>query len=404
MAERFLVVSYNYPPIAAPESRLATKAVRGLRQLGVEVDVIGGAPGWWQRTDHTLDTYAGAVTQRVRTPSWVPAVQPLRWTRRYPDAYRFTNRDTRRVLGDLDLRPYDAILTWSQWHSVHLVGLGIKRAHPELRWVAHFSDPWRNNPLRPLRGLAGALAHREEAEVLRAADVLTYTTEETRSLAIEGFVPEAMAKAYVVPHGHDPDLYPPDVVAGDGIVLRHVGSFYADRTPHGLLTGLAIVAQSDPTLLRDVRIELIGRTPPRMLRELAARGVPAGVVVARPAVDYPTSLRLMAEADALLLLDAPAVHNVYLPSKLVDYLGAARPIVGITPPGTARALVVAAGGPVADPSDPAAIAGALRAGIEAARATPVGRPWGVPSVRDAHRIDRVAARRLAVMLGTSPPG
>jgi hypothetical protein len=43
-------------------------------------------------------------------------------------------------------------------------------------------------------------------------------------------------------------------------------------------------------------------------------------------VGYQESLKLMSEADALLVIDAPADQSVFLPSKLIDYIGAGRPI------------------------------------------------------------------------------
>ena len=44
-----------------------------------------------------------------------------------------------------------------------------------------------------------------------------------------------------------------------------------------------------------------------------------------------SSLELMKTSDMLLLIDAPAEKNLFLPSKFIDYLGAERPIWAITP-------------------------------------------------------------------------
>ncbi len=99
----------------------------------------------------------------------------------------------------------------------------------------------------------------------------------------------------------------------------------------------------------------------------------------------------MSGADLLLILDAPGRHSVFLPSKLVEYLGARRPILGITPPGAASRLIEALGGRWADPSDPAAVAATLRAGIDLARASR-GRAWGDPGVAETYGAANVAAR------------
>ena len=58
-----------------------------------------------------------------------------------------------------------------------------------------------------------------------------------------------------------------------------------------------------------------------------------------PRVGYLQSLALAKSADLLLNIDAPAATSVFLPSKLIDYIGAGRPIFGITPAGTAARLI-----------------------------------------------------------------
>src|SRR6185312_7698921 len=76
-------------------------------------------------------------------------------------------------------------------------------------------------------------------------------------------------------------------------------------------------------------------------------------------VSYEESLRLMCTADALLIIDAPFEHNVFFPSKLVEYLWARRPILALTPPGTSADIVTAAGGMATSPMTPEEIADGL---------------------------------------------
>ena len=55
------------------------------------------------------------------------------------------------------------------------------------------------------------------------------------------------------------------------------------------------------------------------------------VVVATQKVPYLESLSVMRSADVLLVIDAPLEVSPFFPSKLADYMGANRPILGITP-------------------------------------------------------------------------
>ena len=68
----------------------------------------------------------------------------------------------------------------------------------------------------------------------------------------------------------------------------------------------------------------------------------------------------MAETDILLLVDAPSDVNLFLSSKLIDYLGARRPILGITSTkGTAGRVLTDYGWNVHHPDDVPGIAAAL---------------------------------------------
>ena len=38
--------------------------------------------------------------------------------------------------------PVDAIITTGPPHSMHLIGLGLKKKFKDIQWVADFRDPW----------------------------------------------------------------------------------------------------------------------------------------------------------------------------------------------------------------------------------------------------------------------
>ena len=111
----------------------------------------------------------------------------------------------------------------------------------------------------------------------------------------------------------------------------------------------------------------------------------------------------MIEADALLVLDAPAEASVFLPSKLIDYIGARRPIFGITPPGVSASLIRELGGEVADPGDAHAIADGLSRVIRSLRRGEFRDSWGDESVRARYSAS-VVARRMEDLIAEVKPG
>jgi glycosyltransferase involved in cell wall biosynthesis len=109
----------------------------------------------------------------------------------------------------------------------------------------------------------------------------------------------------------------------------------------------------------------------------------------------------MRASDVLMVIDAPFAQSPFLPSKLVDYLGARKPILGVTPPGESRDLIQRCGYPTADPRDVAAVAEAIgdladrviaeRSGSAEADAAPQAK------VYRAYHIDMIQASYAALV-------
>lgn len=167
-----------------------------------------------------------------------------------------------------------------------------------------------------------------------------------------------------------------------------------------MFEALAAILRERPDELHGVRIELVGGVPPRMLKSAAFRSLPDGLLKLVPTVDYSASLALMKQADLLLVIDAPDDLSVFLPGKLVDYLGAGVPIFGIVPPGASAQLISKLGGGVANPRRPAEIAESLTQAlrnIRERRAVGTGPAWGNPQVRAAYSADAVAERFRSIV-------
>jgi hypothetical protein len=169
-----------------------------------------------------------------------------------------------------------------------------------------------------------------------------------------------------------------------GITVRHTGEFYGRRTPKPLVETLQSIMSDDPRSLDGVCFELIGDIDPAMVRNLGVEDLPPGLVSFRPPVSYQESCSLAAAADGLLIIDAPAAKSVFLPSKLIEYVGVGRPILGITPPGAAANLIKELGGWVADPSSPEAMKTAVAEFLFYLRNSRQSRSWGNPEVRNRY--------------------
>ncbi len=407
---RLLAISYVLPPALAPQ---AIQIGRLLASLPAEIGTVSGEMGPAAAPGGGADTRSLAEpTQRPGFRLEVefrPALSGLAMVlarrfvplyARVPDEFRgwpkLAEQALTGKLAETGFRP-ELVLSFGEPMSDHLLGLRLKR-RLGLPWLAHFSDPWADNPFRRGQPLANLVNRRLEASVIAAADRIVFTSEETLELAMRKYPAAWRGKAAVLPHAFDPALYPPRPPPGQVLTVRYLGNFYGHRTPIPLFRGLRLLLQREPEVLEKVCFELIGRVPPLLHLHPAWRALPAGLVRHVPTVSYARSLALMAAADLLLVVDAPEALSVFLPSKLVEYLGAGAPILGIVPPGAAARLIDRLGGICADPRDPEAVAAGLARALALARQWRAGtRPFGDAAVRDGYRIDRVAAQFMAML-------
>ena len=216
--------------------------------------------------------------------------------------------------------------------SDHLVGLRLK-SRLGIPWIAHFSDPWADSAFRRYEFLAQFVNARLEAQVIEAADQLVFTSEETLGLVMRKYPKAWRTKAEAPPHSFNPAIYSQPSKPSGPLIVRYLGSFYGHRSPAPLFRALKLLLTREASILDKVQFELVGSLPARMRMHPSLRGLPDGLVRLRDPVPYLELLRLMSALDLLLVIDGPDDLSVFLPSKLIDYLGARVPIFGIVPHG-----------------------------------------------------------------------
>ena len=391
---QLLALSFYYPPANNP------RAVQVARLLGHShastVLVCADYHPTDDRTDPLQSPLAEDSLQKcLRVPFSQPAWKSasarvankagiLLWDKT-PDRYRDWKPAVMKALSDLrtagQFNP-DVLVTFGSPMSDHLIGLEISRKY-RLPWIAHFSDPWVENPFKDHSWFTKAVNLSLERKVAEAANLLIFTSDETVELVMSKYSNKLRAKARVLPHAYEEKLYERQADNGSRITIRHVGDLYGRRTPAPLFRALERIVSTNPDLLSNVCFELVGSTYDLKLNDMGLDKLPAGLVAFRPTVSYLESLLLMTSADGLLVIDAPAALSVFLPSKLIDYIGAGRPILGITPPGAASNLISELGGWVTDPTDALGTEKAVSSFVSLLRdsSKDVRECWGQPQVR-----------------------
>jgi glycosyltransferase involved in cell wall biosynthesis len=402
-----LAVSFIFPPTATPRALQVARLLKHLRlstilvcadeqevarDSTIEPDaeaalsnclrVSFSVKGWRKQ--------ANRVASRFRLPLW----------NRVPDQYSWWRRGALRAIREQaqkkDHRP-DLIVSFGQPMSDHLIGLQLKQIYG-VPWLAHFSDPWVDNPFNRYDSLTMRINRSLEHKVIEAADRVIFTSQETVDLVMAKYPAEWSTKVRVLPHSFDPSMNFVDTSEeSQTITVRHTGEFYGPRSPKPLVKTLRSIMSEDPLSLDGVCFELIGPTDPVTLTNLGIEDLPPGLVRFRAPVSYQESCSLAAAANGLLIIDAPAAKSVFLPSKLIEYVGVGRPILGITPPGAAANLIKELGGWVADPSSPEAMKTTVVEFLSYLRNTLQSGPWGNPEVRSRYEAP-VVSKAFEIML------
>ncbi len=407
---RFLAISYMMPPMLYPQ---AIQIGRLLAYADAEFGVVsgraaggGGGLDCYADLDRKLAFHLEvAYRPLLKGMAFSLARRFLPFYGRVPDQYRSWAAAAEGAvvakLAEGTFRP-DALVSFGEPMSDHLLGLSLKRRFG-LPWVAHFSDPWVDNPFRSGEAISRPVNRRLERAVVTAADRVIFTSSETLNVVMTKYPAAWRDKCDVLPHSFDLSLYPARPSKGDGLVIRHLGNFYGARTPYPLLRALLTLADREPMVLEGVNVELFGRVPMGLAWHPSWRALPKGLVRVQNTVPYRESLQLMADADLLLVMDAPADISIFLPSKLIDYLGSGTRIMGIVPPGTSATLLERLGGRSADPRRPDQVVAALKDAILAVRADRVSggiESWCPPEVRTEFRPERTAAAFLDILRQT----
>ena len=253
--------------------------------------------------------------------------------------------------------PVDAVVTTGPPQSVHLIGLGLKKALG-LHWIADFRDPWTEMFYYKHLGLSAAADRRHrrlEQAVLDGADtvisvsppvaadfqaktntpvvLITNGFDESDFEAERSGSGSAPAKPFTRAGLGTNEAPGPDSEAGAAAVppfrLVHTGLFAADGNPLNLWDALARRCEADPAFRARLEIRLAGKVDAAITDAIRARGL-GGNLVELGYLPHDETVREQRAADILLLpLRREPEYAKVLPGKIFEYLAARRPVLGI---------------------------------------------------------------------------
>lgn len=223
-----------------------------------------------------------------------------------------------------------AIFSTSPFLAAHFAALRLKAKYG-LPWIADFQDPIRDNPFRT-RGWPYPYDTLIERRFFRHADRLFANTD-TVADAWRKRYPQWASKISILWNSFDPreDIAPRPLPARTRKVIAHVGALYGERHPSLLLAALERIGKELPP----IQVKLLGPIDPSIVARYGtffeASKAKGFLEYENQTVPRTEALREIEIADYLLLLDLNETNAAFqVPSKLLDYVRAGRPILAYT--------------------------------------------------------------------------
>jgi glycosyltransferase involved in cell wall biosynthesis len=230
--------------------------------------------------------------------------------------------------------PVDAMVTTGPPHSMHLIGLGLKKIFPLLPWIADMRDPWSrfdvHNSFFSESGKQRNSSY--ERQVLDASDRVIMVSPSLR----EEFQDIPDSKLVLLHNGfdeHDFQNLPKGERTDPRFSIYHTGLLNYIRNPQVLWDALEELSQENQDFGTNWRLELIGKVDPKITTELAGRPELSKNIRVREWMSHEELLRENQNADLLLVLVNQSRNaKAQLTGKLFEYLALQKPILALCPP------------------------------------------------------------------------
>jgi len=202
--KKVLIVTYYWPPSAGSGVQRWLKFAKYLPEYGWEPVIFTPENPDFDLKDTSLLSEIPAALEVLKFPIWEPYSLFRKFKKeKLKDTSKILERDKKKPLDKmaiwlranllipdprvfwvkpsvdyltqiLEANKFEAVITTGPPHSMHLIGLGLKRK-TGIKWLADFRDPWSTwefLDVLPMHSLVRKRHQKMEAEVLKEADAV----------------------------------------------------------------------------------------------------------------------------------------------------------------------------------------------------------------------------------------
>ena len=261
MNKRLLIITYYWPPYAGGGVQRWLKFAKYLPEYNWTPIIYTPENPSYSLQDQSLLEDVSEKLEVIKRPIWEPydlanifknknskeslntgqtnksskSKKVLNWIRGnffIPDPRKFWVKPSIAFLGKyLEANPVDAVITTGPPHSMHLIGLGLKKKF-DTNWIVDIRDPWSSfDLLEEYQVSSGNLKKYQdlESEVLKNCDRVIATSP-SMPTKLQSF---NQNKFFPITNGFDTSDFKDfkDTSAADNLVLYHAGLMSGLRNP-----------------------------------------------------------------------------------------------------------------------------------------------------------------------------
>ena len=247
-----------------------------------------------------------------------------------PDARKFwVNPSISFLKKYLEANPVDVIVTTGPPHSLHLIGKGLKKYFPNIKWIADFRDPWTEiSYYKHLKLTSWAdQKHRKlEKEVFQTADITLATSYGDA----ENFR-KAGANSACITNGFDKEELNKKSAKNSKFTLSYIGVLEQLRNPENLWKVLSDIVREDSDFAQNFELRFVGRVDDIILENLQSSPLKNNLNLVGY-IPHEQSVKEMEIADMLLITNFPKQESAgIIPGKIFEYLATQNPILSVGP-------------------------------------------------------------------------
>lgn len=360
--KKILIISYYWPPSGGPGVQRWLKFVKYLPDFGWEPTVFIPENPSYPIVDETLQKDVPKNLKMIKTKIWEPyqlaekfgkdnekfkagqfdVGENQSWKAKLsifvrgnffiPDARVFWVKPSVEFLEKyLKGNHYDVLVTTGPPHSLHLIGLGLKKKLPNLKWIADFRDPWTEISYYKhlkLTKFADKKHRNLEEQVFRNADV-TLATSYTDA---ENFRKKG-ANSFCITNGFDLEVgnQKQEVEKSKKFILSYIGVLEQLRNPDILWETLNDLVQENADFKNDFQLKFVGRLDDKILQKIESSALKNNLTN----LGYQThdvALKHMQDSSVLLMTNFPQESSKgIIPGKIFEYLATGKTILSFGP-------------------------------------------------------------------------